>query len=44
MTLYLGRLFNVPLAVASVIIILTGLVLLVRFLRKYDLADVQSPE
>jgi hypothetical protein len=40
--LYAGFSFNLPLAVASGIIILIGVVLLVRFVRKYPLAEAEA--
>jgi hypothetical protein len=42
LTLYAGLTFNLPLAVASGIIILIGVVLLSRFVRKYPLAGSET--
>ena len=44
LALYLGTPFNLPLAVASVIILLTGVALLTRFLRRYPADDLEHPE
>jgi len=40
--LYAGFTFNLPLAIASAIIILIGVVLLVRFIHRYPLAETES--
>ena len=40
--LYAGFTFNLPLAIASAIIILIGVVLLVRFIHQYPLAETES--
>jgi len=40
--LYAGFTFNLPLAIASTVIILIGVVLLVRFIYRYPLAETES--
>jgi hypothetical protein len=42
LVLYAGYTFNLPLAVASGIIILIGVVLLVRFTRKYPVTEMEG--
>jgi hypothetical protein len=40
--LYAGLAFNLPMAIASTVIILIGVVLLVRFIHRYPLAETES--
>jgi hypothetical protein len=44
LTHYAGVAFNLPLAVASIVIVAIGVVLLARFLRKYPVHTLETPE